>query len=160
MGELVTQVVGSRDELIFVIDARVGPKGEKGDPGDAGSAPPASTESEYVAGELLNGSRVVYVSSTGTIRMASNLNSLSSVSCVGIVKSSYIQGATATVTTFGEITEPSWSWTQGLPVFLGTGGLMTQTPPVPPALFSLQIGIATGVNTIKITIASPLFLEV
>jgi hypothetical protein len=56
------------------------------------------------------------------------------------------------------IEEPTWSWTTGEPVFLGTNGLLTQTPPVSPALFSLQIGNALSATKLNVNIQRPIFL--
>jgi hypothetical protein len=53
--------------------------------------------------------------------------------------------ADAEVIVYGALAEPSWSWIPGGSLYLGTGGVITQSPPVSPAaLFSARIGVATG----------------
>jgi hypothetical protein len=48
---------------------------------------------------------------------------------LGITTGAALAGQTATIQAAGEMTEPSWSWTPGLPIFVGPGGLLTQAPP-------------------------------
>jgi hypothetical protein len=51
------------------------------------------------------------------------------------------------VCVLGQITNLSWNWTTGEPIYLGTNGTMTQTVPLYPA-FSLQVAVAITSTTI------------
>lgn len=60
------------------------------------------------------------------------------------------------VQTSGEHEEPTWSWTLGIPIFLSTTGLMTQTPPA--SGFLLIVGFPISATKIYIKINQPITL--
>lgn len=105
-----------------------------------------------IAAEALGGHRVVTMSGN----YASKDISADKFNVLGVTQGAVISGATATVTTFGEITEGSWNWTAGLPVFLSTNGLMTQTAPTTG--FRLIIGRAKTATTIFVDISEPIVI--
>ncbi len=68
-------------------------------------------------------------------------------------------GETATILHRGEIAEPSWHWILGQPVFLGQNGLLTQSPPQAPSLFSLIVAFPVTATTLFISLREPIFLN-
>lgn len=60
------------------------------------------------------------------------------------------------VQTSGEHEEPTWAWTLGVPVFLSTTGLMTQT--MPTAGFALIVGFPISATKLFIKIHQPIIL--
>lgn len=105
-----------------------------------------------VASEALGGHRVV----TFDGYYASNDDADDRFSVLGITTGAVVIGATATVKTYGTITEGSWNWTAGLPVFLSTNGQLTQTAPT--AGFRLIIGRAKSATTLFVDISEPIVL--
>ena len=63
---------------------------------------------------------------------------------------------TVSVQTSGEHEEPTWAWTLGVPIFLSTTGLMSQTMPV--SGFSLIVGFPISPTKIIIRITTPIML--
>lgn len=59
----------------------------------------------------------------------------------------------------GLITEPSWLWEPGKPVYVGENGVLTQTPPVAPQYaFQLAVGHADAPTRVWIRRHVPITL--
>ncbi len=56
----------------------------------------------------------------------------------------------------GEATDSLWTWTPGLPVFLGANGVLTQTHN-PAWAFSLVVGVALSTTRMSVDIKQPIF---
>lgn len=97
-----------------------------------------------VAAVALSGHRVVTPQTNGQLNYASNDNLAHLAAPLWITSGAASSGASVEVLLFGLMIEPSWSWTPG-PVYLGTNGQLTQTPPAAPgAVFIAQVGTATS----------------
>ena len=94
---------------------------------------------EYTALAALGSHRGVRLD-TGGVDYASADDAAGLESAIGITTAAAEEDATARVALAGPITEPSWSWTHGRPVYFGLGGLLTQTAPTSGAI--RQVGIA------------------
>ncbi len=75
----------------------------------------------------------------------------------GITLQAVASGTTVQVQTYGELTETSWNWLVGQPVYLGTAGQLTQTPP--SAAFILVVGIPVTATTLLLDIQQPIILS-
>lgn len=96
------------------------------------------------AAVALSGHRAVTRQPDGTLDYASNTLAAHVHAPIWLTTGAAAAGVLVEVLLYGQLTEPSWSWTPG-PLYLGTGGLITQTPPsAPGALFLVQLGVATG----------------
>lgn len=126
-----------------------------GVPGPRG-APGSGTEVTKTAGVDLGGHRIVVVDDAGLLDYANSTNMLHFAKVLGMTTGAVAAGASATVATGGEITEPSWNWTLDQEVFLGTNGQMTQTPP--STGFSITIGFPTAATKLFIKIGTPIVL--
>lgn len=109
---------------------------------------------QYTAGVSLGGHRIVVLDNSALAIYAdsSTIGHLNKV--LGITVGAVSAGGLASIQTSGEITELSWAWTLGAPIFLGLTGLMTQTPPT--SGFSLVIGFPITSTKIFINIREPL----
>lgn len=112
----------------------------------------SGSTASVIAAEALGGHRVVTMSGN----YASKDNSSDKFNVLGITQGAVISGSTATVTTYGVITESSWNWTAGLPVFLSTNGQLTQS--VPTSGFRLIIGRAKSATTLFVDISEPIVI--
>ncbi len=79
-----------------------------------------------IAGETLSGHMVVTMSAAKQVVKA---NTDIIMAIAGITANAALQGSPVTIYRPGLITEPSWSWIPGQPVYMGTNGVLTQTPP-------------------------------
>ncbi len=104
------------------------------------------------ASENLGGHRVVTVEGY----YASNQVSTDKFKVLGVTTGAASIGGTATIATFGTITESSWNWTVGNPVFLSTNGQLTQTPPTTG--FRTIIGKPETATKLFINISEPITL--
>lgn len=78
---------------------------------------------------------------------------------VGIATAGTNSGASCPIQVAGPVSFNGWNWTLGSPVFLGSAGRLTQTPPVgPSALFSQVIGIPVSADTLLIQLQAPIEL--
>ena len=94
--------------------------GAKGDPGSAGvqtiQRQAAQAISGHTAVAVLADNSVVPASSDDPAHVA-----------IGITTGAVAVGGQATVHISGEISEPSWAWDVSRPIFVGIGGVLTQT---------------------------------
>lgn len=80
-------------------------------------------------------------------------------SALGISLNSSAPGDVVNVKTEGEVTEPSWTWTPLMPIFLTANGMMSQTAPTQPtAAFVLSVGYALSATTMRVQIGIPIVL--
>lgn len=110
---------------------------EVGPPGPSGGHTIAFTR---VAAADVSGHRVVTPLADGTVAYADSSSPASLNRPMWVTAGAAASGTEVPVVAFGEMTEPSWSWTPG-PVWLGADGALTQDPPTPP-MFLQQIGVA------------------
>jgi len=98
-----------------------------------------------IAAVALSGHRAVTPRPDGTLEYASNAVAAHLHAPLWITQGAVTAGQSATVLAYGALTESSWAWIPGAPLFLGADGLLTQTPPVAPgALCLAQVGTATS----------------
>jgi hypothetical protein len=128
-----------------------GPQGEKGDKGDSGNI---TSSLAIEAGEALGGHRVVR-SSGGLAYYASSAVTAHRGTVIGITTGAVSSGDSAGVAAAGEITEPSWNWTDGN-VYLSTNGLLTQTAPT--SGFLQVIGIVLEPTRLLVALGEPTVL--
>lgn len=83
-----------------------------------------------IAGEALGGHRAVVLDASGHAFYASSSNAAHAGRLAGITTGAAEVGSAVVLVSAGLLVEPSWSWTPGQPVFLGTGGMLTQTQPL------------------------------
>jgi hypothetical protein len=100
-----------------------------------------------IAGEVLGGGRATYISpDDGKAYLADNGDPSCQLLC-GLTKGAAALGATVTIQTDGAMTDLAWLWISG-PIFLGSNGLLTQTPPV--SGFVVQTGVPLGPTQMRI----------
>lgn len=120
------QIAGSSGVLVPV-------PGLPGLPGPAGGAAVLRTAA------ALSGHRVVTVDDDGELIYAECTDIGHLNRPVWFTTAAWGAGVAAAVTVVGTVTEPTWTWTPGLPVFLGSNGMPVQSPP-PDAVFVRIVG--------------------
>lgn len=135
------------------IEYRVVVQGVQGPPGPPGDNSGTRKTIDLAYPGTLGGHRIV-VSLDGTAAYADAGDPSHLGKVVGITDSA----ATGTVPVVfsGEIVEPTWAWTPG-PVFVGTGGVPTQSPP--SSGFQQQIGTALTATRLLVQILPPIVLS-
>ena len=106
----------------------------------------------HAAGETLSGHRVVIVSG-GLAYHADSTDPADASRVVGITTGAATAGAPAMIQTFGEMTEPSWNWSDGA-IFFDALGRLTQTPP--ETGFLQIVASAVSSTTIFISLQPPI----
>jgi hypothetical protein len=109
------------------------------------------------ASTSLGGHRVIFIDSSGG-KYASNDNINHAGLAIGISIGAVNASSQLTIQTKGLIIEPSWNWTSPGLIFLGQNGLLLQSSPGPPALFSQVIGRIISQTKVFIDIQPPLIL--
>ena len=128
---------------------------------DDGTYKPVSASSStsivgsYTASEAIGGHIVVYQTSSG-LAIASSSSVAHANRILGITNGAVTLGADTPVTLSGELIEPTWTFTEGLPVYLSVNGTLTQIPPVTG--FILQMGVAVSPTKIAVSIKLPIIL--
>ncbi len=130
-----------------------GIQGPAGPMGPAG--PSGGTSTEYVAGTVLGGHRIVFAEGT-QVQYVDSADISQVERVVGITLHAAEEGAPVLVQRHSEITELTWQWEPG-PVYLGSNGLLTQV--VPSTGVFLQVGIALSATVLDLRISSPIILE-
>lgn len=111
-------------------------------------------EGQYVADEAISALRVVRVSAPGHCVYARHPE-VESKAPLGVTTTAAVMGDKVNVVLSGEVTDPSWTWTPGQPVLLGTLGTLTQ---VTTSDFVLSVGIALTATTIHVRITPPIIV--
>ena len=155
--EEVATVV-SQEEVVTVVE--VGFQGPAGRTGEQGIPGPAGGTTFSMLGDFpLGGHRVVVPEAFGLDvfpRYASNADILHAHKVLGVTISASAANEPVFIIRNGDVTEPSWNWVPNLPVYLGDNGLLTQTPPESPALFSLIVGFPVTATKLFVSIREPI----
>lgn len=155
-GEDVTVV--AQEEVVTIVDAGFqGPAGRTGQQGIPG--PDGGTAYVLASDMPIGGHRVVVsevVGSEAFARYASNLNLTHANKVLGVTVAAAGTGAPVSVVRAGEVTEPSWNWVANTPVYLGDNGMLTQTQPETPALFSLIVGFPITATKLFVSVREPI----
>ncbi len=146
-------VVVQSSETQVVAVGQQGPAGAAGPIGPAGGSAMTVT-----AGAALGGHRIVYLDAAEKAQYASNQTASHALITLGMTLGAAVLDDPVAVQRTGEITEPSWSWTLEQPVYLGTNGQLTQTPPASPALFQRVVGFPTATTKLFLALREPVFI--
>jgi len=128
-----------------------GPQGLPGPAGDNGF--------DRIADGAIGGHRIVRSTGAETVAYASNDDADHGDDTVGISLNAADDAGAVTVIRTGTVEHNGWSWTPGLPVFLGTNGALTQTEPVAdgPAAFIQEVGHAQSATALFVDIQPPIY---
>lgn len=129
----------------------VGVQGPPGPPGQSGVG-----YVTYLAQGPLGGHRAVCAAFSLYVRYADHNSLPDATAVIGITLNAAADNDLINVATSGEIIEPSWSWAEGLPIFVGANGALTQVPPT--SGFQLIVGVATSPTSILVGIKQPIIL--
>lgn len=109
-----------------------------------------------IAGAILSGHRMVVLDAVGKAVYADNTAMTHVNKVLGMTVGSAVADAAIDILRWGELEEPSWTWTLDQPVFLSTNGLLTQTPP--STGFSQIIGFPVSATKLYISLREPIIL--
>lgn len=143
---LESVVLVGADEPIVLIEADesvVVTVGVPGPPGQTGA--PGGSQVELPTRAALSGHRAIAVDADGYAIYASAADAVSVLAYAGVSLGAVTDGGSLSVRAHGELIEPSWAWTPGLPLFIGLNGALTQTA---PAGVQRQIGVALSATRI------------
>jgi hypothetical protein len=127
-------------------------------PGVPGANGSAEATLSATTARALSGHFVVKINDAGLMDYASANDLGDADRPLAMVTGAWSSGVSATATLFGPITEPSWSWTVGQPIWLGDNGLPTHTLPM-DALFQRQVGEVINPTTIMFWAQAPIVLS-
>jgi hypothetical protein len=126
-----------------------GPRGVQGPQGDPGLSGDAALVTAVAAVSLGGHRAVVFIGDESQQVIYADQSIASHAErFLGVTTGAADAVATVTIQTGGELTEPSWNWITGLPVYLSTQGLLTQTPPTTG--FLQIVGLALGATRLLI----------
>lgn len=118
-----------------------------------------ATVVSYEAAHDISGHRVLTLNDGGKAIYADSTDLTHAVKIIGISTAAGLTGSMVPTVREGKLEEPSWNWTAGLPIFLGSTGYLTQTVPTKiNSNFLLYIGFATSTTSILISIEAPINL--
>lgn len=109
---------------------------------------------DYVAGAVVGGQRIVTTDGAGKVVYADKDTPADAFRVLGMTIFSAIADDDVQVLTFGDHTDPSFTWTPGDPIYLGNTGLMTQT--VPTTGFVMQVGFAVTSTKMFLQLKEPI----
>lgn len=109
-----------------------------------------------LAGADLSGHRMVVLDAAGKAVYADNTTMTHVNKVLGMTVGSAVTDVAIDILRWGELEEPSWSWTLDTPIFLSTNGLLTQTPP--STGFSQIIGFPVSATKAYISLREPIIL--
>jgi hypothetical protein len=98
----------------------------------------------------LSALRAVILDNAGQFAYADSGTPSHAYRVAGILPYAISQGAEGIAYRLGEITDAVWNWTRGSPIYLGTNGQLTQTPPATGILLVLAQPVsATTINLLQ-----------
>ena len=152
----VTQPPTVYEILDISTDALILEVNHQGPPGAPGLSSADAAILRYIADVDMGGQRIVRTAFAGRVRYASSGVVLDASTVIGLSLNAALAGDLVRVATGGEITEPTWNFVEGLPVFLALDGRITQVPPTTG--FSLVIGTATSPTSLVVGIKQSVIL--
>lgn len=103
----------------------------------------AGTRLTRIAAVTLSGQRLVTSRDDGTVEYADYATVGHLHRQFWLTLNAAVAGDPVDLLAFGDVDEPTWSWAPGELVYLGSNGVLTQTPPTdPPALFIAVVATA------------------
>jgi len=107
------------------------------------------------AAEIIHGHRAAWITADGVYHASSDIPA-SAPGTLGITANAAEIAADVQVRVLGSMTEPTWAWTPGQPIYVGVGGALTQTPPA--AGYIREIALAVTATTVLIRPMMPITL--
>lgn len=127
-------------------------------PGPQGPPGPGSLM-ESTAGENIAAYQPVYVENELAF-IASNDDVGNFLSFAGLAAVGALATNPIDIITSGYVINIAWNWLPNLEIYLGSGGILTQTPPVPNnSLYRLVVGEATGADSMIVRISEPILFD-
>jgi len=115
---------------------------------------------EFVTFEAIGALRLVATNNNNQWVLASNTNSNHMGRVAGISVNSYSAGVPARMVQSGTIFDSSWTWVPKGQIYVGTNGLLTQTPPnLTTAKFYQIVGTALTAQRILFRLETPLQID-
>lgn len=114
----------------------------------------------YIAGAAISGHRVVRLAGDGLVYHSSADDMSHLGKSVGISSGAAAPGDEVQVVISGRLAEPSWSWDEGAPIFLGLNGHLTHVAPsTVNSIFSQIVAFALSPTEIGVNMnADPIVL--
>lgn len=124
--------------------------------GDLQDTPFETTESTYTVNEtVISAMKLVYSDDINSVKLADKAVYEKS-KVLGITKNSATLGNAASIITYGPLSDASFTWTSGTPIYLGSSGALTSTPPSSGHL--VFVGHSMGIGKIFIRVNEPIIL--
>jgi hypothetical protein len=150
----VTAVLIESTETVALVERReIGVILEEGRQGPAG--PSGANSTTLTTAEAIGGHRLVTTDASGLAIYADSSDVSHAGRVVGLSTGAASLGGTVTVQYGGSLTDPSFSYTPGDILYVGTNGLISTTP---GTAFSQVIGYAEAATTIFIRIHQPILI--
>lgn len=131
--------------------------GTQGPPGAQGAQGPAGAARTFVAAQAISGHTVVALNLAGKAVPASADVAAHAFNIMGMTTNAAAANDLLTVIDTGAVEELGWSWTAGLPLFLGLDGAITQDPRV--GVFSKPVGMALTSTKVVFQLQPAVFLN-
>lgn len=119
--------------------------------GDAESS--GAIDEDRIAAQDLSGERVVRADDSGHAVYADSAQVSGSHRVLGLTVNAALTGNVAKIRSAGRHVFGGWNWNTDLPIFLGSNGALTQSPPT--SGFILTIGFADTPTSIVVRIGRP-----
>lgn len=111
-----------------------------------------------VASTALSALRIVALNELGQLEYADTRIALHATSTLGMILQAVSAGEAIAPVRQGLISDPSFGFIVGEPLFLRYGGYLSHSPTI-NHVFNLQVGIAVGVNQVLLDIGEPSLYE-
>lgn len=133
----------------------IGPQGPPGPAGPSGT-PGTSLVVTKTAGETISAGKAVYLDTATVVKLADH-SVVARQKCIGVAKTAATIGNPIEIIVDGAFEDAIFSgFTINEPIWVGTSGTLTQTPPTSGVL--LEAGYYLGENKIEIEIKRPIIL--
>lgn len=111
---------------------------------------------EAIAAASLSALRIVALNDSGRLIYADSSIADHAFRVQGILETAISAGYAIAPLSDGSISDGSWNWAIGIPVFLGTDGILTQT--APESGFILQVATVENATSLSFEIQPPILI--
>lgn len=112
-----------------------------------------------VAAGTVNGGRAVLLNASGEAEHADAGTLAHAGRVCGVARDAALVGEGLDIVESGLMDDVAWTWTPGLPIFLGAAGMLTQVEPATPGcVFSCIVGRAITATRLQVAVQAPVIL--
>lgn len=125
--------------------------------GQEGAPGPGAVQMVCTAASAIGGGRVLAVNATGELAYADPADITTLSGLLGLSLNAATAGGDVAILVSGSATDSGWLWTAGQPLYIGSAGVLVQSPA--PGTYVVRVGVAISTTEILFNLSTPIALS-